>query len=298
MELLATMTAAITRTIDSLPDLSFSVGHVTLNLYVVLKAIAVICILLWLSGLAVRLLDARLARVRDMRASNRTLILKIFQIMLYCMVFMVGMQVLGISLTALSVFGGALGVGLGFGLQKIASNFVSGIILLFEKSIEVGDLIELSDGTTGFIRQTHARYTLLETQDGKEVLIPNEEFISQRVISWTHSDTLARAQISVTLAYDTDFNLAKRLMLEAANAHPKRDAEHPSLAVLHAFADHGVELHLYFWVRNVIDGRMEPRSDVMQAMLTAFNQHGIRIPYPQREVRVTDTTQSMAGEGA
>jgi small-conductance mechanosensitive channel len=200
------------------------------------------------------------------------------------------MQTFGINLTALSVFGGALGVGLGFGLQKIASNFISGLILLFEKSIEPNDLIELADGTTGFIRRTKARYTLLETQDGRDVLIPNEEFISHRVISWTHSDKHARAEILVTISYGCDVNLARQIMLDAANSHPKRAQSRPSLCVLHQFKDFGIELLLYFWVADIVDGRLEPRGEIMQTIMERFNANGITIPYPQRELRVTNVT--------
>ncbi|MES2983763.1 MAG: mechanosensitive ion channel domain-containing protein [Pseudomonadota bacterium] len=272
-------------TLETLSALSFSIGTVTLNVYLILKGIAAIFVLQWLASFSIRMVDNRLRRIRDMRASNRLLILKICQIALYCFVFVFGMQLLGISLTALSVFGGALGVGLGFGLQKIASNFISGIILLFEKSIEVGDLIELADGTTGFIRQTNARYTLLEAPDGREVLIPNEEFISQRVVTWTHSDKRARVEIIISVAYDSDMEQVRQLMIDAANAHPKRKNDREPICSLTAFGNSGVELRLYFWIIDVTDGRQEPRSEVMQAILKSFKAHGIVIPYPQQEVR-------------
>ncbi len=273
-------------TLEVLTAASFTVGKVEISLYLILKAILVVVALWWVASFIMRVTDSRLRRIRDMRASNRTLILKIFQIVLYCFVFIMGMQMLGIDLTALSVFGGALGVGLGFGLQKIASNFISGIILLFEKSIEVDSMIELADGTVGFIRETHARYTLLETQDGREIMIPNEEFISQRVTSWTYSNRFARADIAITIAYDSDFELAQKLMLAAADSHPKRTKLRPSMCVLNAFRDSGVELHLYFWVADVTDGRMEPKSEVMLAIMKAFKANNITIPYPQRELRV------------
>ncbi len=292
MEFLDALNTALVHLIDRL-DLDFSIGHATFNLYTIVKGIASIVVLLWLSGLAIRLVDSRLKRVTHMRASNRTLILKMFQILLYCFVFLCGMQLLGISLTALSVFGGAVGVGLGFGLQKIASNFVSGIILLFEKSIEVGDLIELSDGTTGFVRQTNARYTLLETPDGRDILIPNEEFINHRVTSWTHSNKLARTQISISVGYDSDIELARKLMLDAAHAHPKYSNLRPSRCVLNSFGDNGIELYLHFWITDITDGRLEPKSDVMLAILQAFKANNIAIPYPQREVRVIHTATAI-----
>lgn len=275
---------------STLAGATLQIGNVTLNPLAIAKAIIVILVLLWLVGMLVRVLDRRMRRIKGMRASNRALILKLLQVLLYCVVFLIGMQMMGINLTALSVFGGALGVGLGFGLQKIASNFISGIILLSEKSIEVNDVIELADGTIGTIKRTGGRYTLLEAQDGREVMIPNEEFISQRVISWTHTDKHARVELSVTVGYESNMELARKIMLDAANNHPKRVKARPSLCVLHAFRDSGVEIHLYFWVADIVDGRMEPKSDVMTAILGGFRSHGITIPYPQRELRVTNVT--------
>lgn len=273
-------------TTQILSDISFKLGSVEVSLYLILKGITVIFILHWLASFSVRMTDMRLRRITSMRASNRTLIIKIFQILIYCMIFMVGMQMLGINLTALSIFSGALGVGLGFGLQKIASNFISGIILLFEKSIEVGDMIELADGTIGTIRLTQARYTLIETFDGRDIMIPNEEFISQRVTSWTHSSLEARTEIQVSVGYESDIELAQKLMIEAAKSHPKCHPSRAPMCVMNAFGDSGIALQLFFWVANVTDGRMEPRSDVMLAILKAFKANNISIPYPQRETRI------------
>ncbi len=280
----------------ALQEVKFSVGNAELNLFLIFKGIAAIVILQSLASFSISLTERRLRKIRDLRASNRALILKIFQIALYCFLFIVAMQVLGINLTALSVFGGALGVGLGFGLQKIASNFISGIILLFEKSIEVDDLIELADGTTGVVRKTNARYTLLEMLDGKEVLIPNEEFISQRVISWTHSHTKARAEIIVTISYDSNMAKAKELMLECARAHPKCLKNPAPNCFATAFGENGVEMRLYFWILDAVDGRIEPKSDVIFAIMSTFSTNNITIPYPKREVFYTNAATPMVGE--
>lgn len=282
----------LTAAFETLSAATIKLGNISLSPYGVIKSLVVICVMLWFSGVVTRRLERRLKR-SDMRASNRALIMKMVQIALYCLVAVAGMQVMGINLTALSVFSGALGVGLGFGLQKIASNFISGIILLFEKSIEVGDLIELADGTVGFVRRTHARYTLLEAQDGRDVLIPNEEFITHHVINWTHRDKHARADITVTIGYECDVALAKKLMLEVANAHPKHAAKRPNLCVVHAFGDVGITLLLHFWVADVRDGRLEPKGEVMEEILRRFKEHHITIPYPQREVRVRSMDEAL-----
>ena len=148
-------------TVDALTELQFSIGSVKLNAYLIFKGVAAVIILQAIASGLTRAVDRQLARAKRIRASNRLLIMKIFQIVLYSIIIIVGMQMLGINMSALGVFGGAVGVGIGFGLQKIASNFISGIILLFEKAIEIGDLIEFADGTSGYVRQTKARYTLI-----------------------------------------------------------------------------------------------------------------------------------------
>lgn len=288
----------LSKATESLSSASFALGNISINPYTIIKSLIVVVVLFWLAGFAIKRVDRRLRKVQGMRASNRALIMKLLQIVVYCFVFVIGMQLLGINLTALSVFGGALGVGLGFGLQKIASNFISGIILLFEKSIEVGDLIELADGTTGFVRRTNARYTLMETQDGRDILIPNEEFITRHATNWTHRDKHARAEITVTVAYDSDIPLAKSIMLDAANTHPKRAKSRPSMCVVNSFKDFGIELLMYFWVSDVTDGRAEPKGEIMETILLTFKAKNITIPYPQREVRMTHVNQAIGEASA
>lgn len=280
--------------VNTLTDTVLTVGGAQITLYAVLKAIAALGLLIWLSNMLVHLLDRRLRRVRRLHVSNRMLIMKLFQIVLYVVVFLVALHVLGVGLTTLSVFGGALGVGIGFGLQKIASNFISGIILLFEKSIETGDLIELSDGTTGYIRHTGARYTRVEMLDGREIFIPNEEFISQRIINWTHSHTRGRAEVAFSVAQGTDLEKAGALMVEAARSCPRALPVPEPLAFVTGFADGAVQMILYFWVADMVDGRIGPRHEVLLAISKAFREAGIIIPCPQRIVYMQDTTPEKA----
>jgi small-conductance mechanosensitive channel len=276
----------------ALKAIKFSVGAVKLTAFLVIKTILAIIVLFWVSGFVVDLVDRRIRKITSINVSTRALISKIFQILLYFIVFIIILQILGINLTALSIFGGALGVGLGFGLQNIASNFVSGIILLFEKSVQVGDMIELTDGTVGTVRQTSARYTLIETIDAREVLIPNADFISQRMVNWTYSNKRARGTIPVTVAYGTDLERVKELMLSAARAHPKCLADPAPNAFVTGFADNGVAMTLYFWIADVTDGRLEPSSDIMIALWKAFQAEGITIPFPRRDIYVTGAVTS------
>lgn len=269
---------------EILDSLSIKYGNQKFTALMVVKGLSAIIVLFWFASRLMQILTGRINRMSGIHLSHRTLIAKTLQIFLYFMVFIIALQIVGVDLTALSVFGGALGVGLGFGLQKIASNFISGIILLMERSIEVGDLVELADGTIGFIRKTGARYTLMETPDCRDILIPNEEFITQRSISWTHSNQTGRVVVDVGVSYDSDLELVQQLMLEAAMSHP-RCLKHPApLCILNNFADSSVNFTLYFFIDHISQGRMEPRSEVMFNIWHAFKEHGVEIPYPQRVV--------------
>ena len=263
-------------------EVKFHIGKTEFDLYLVLKTIVAVIALFWVASFLTRLTERRLRRMRHLHASNRALILKIFQIFLYFVVFVVGLQAVGVDITALSFFGGALGVALGLGLQKTASNFVSGIILLFEKSVEIGDVVELADGSSGMVRQTSTRYTLIEMIDGKEVLIPNEELINQRVINWTHSHARGRVEIILQVAFTADIEKARAIMLECAIAHDKCLTTPKPMCIYSRFPEGNVEITLYFWIADMADGRLEPRSDVIHAIWQRFRTEGIETAPPQR----------------
>lgn len=267
---------------EALKAIKFSIGDVKLSAFIIVKTISAIIILFWIAGFLIDRVDYRLKRMHGVHVSNKALMSKLFQILIYFAVFIIILQVIGISMTALSVFGGALGVGIGFGLQKIASNFISGIILLFEKSSQIGDLVELADGTTGIIQQTSARYTHISAFDGREILIPNEDFITQRTVNWTYTNKRARVDIPIGVAYDTDLEKAKELVVAAARAHPKCLADPAPACFYTAFADSSINMVLYFWVEDVTDGRLGPKSDVIIAIQKSFDENGIVIPFPHQ----------------
>ncbi|MAL79002.1 MAG: mechanosensitive ion channel protein MscS [Sneathiella sp.] len=267
-------------------DFAFHVGDVRFSAYLLVKAIFLIVLIFWFIGLVSDMLETRIKAIRTIRASNKSLIIKAIQIILYFMAFLSILGVLGINLTALTVFSGAVGIGIGFGLQKIASNFISGIILLFEKSVEEDDLIELNDGTTGFVREIGARFTRIETYQGYEVMIPNEDFITNRVTNWTFTNNRSRIDINVGVAYGTDLALAQRLILEAANENPRCLKEPAACCFLIDFADSSINFTLYFWIENVLDGRAEPRSDVLFSIWRKFKEYNIEIPFPQRDITI------------
>ena len=271
----------------SAKDFTTTIGHVRISAYEALKAVYATIILIWLTSLTSDFGGNRIKRLRWINASNRELLLKGFQILVYFVAFVIGLHILGIDLTALTVFGGAFGIGIGFGLQKVTSNFISGLILLMEKAVEIGDLIELTDGTMGFLRHTNARYTLVETPDGREIMIPNEDFMTNRVTNWTYSNNLGRVEVLVSVSYESDPEKARELILEAAMEHPRCISEPQPACFLQNFGENGLQFQLFFWVSDVTEGRFEPKSDVMLAILKKFTGHGIEIPYPQREIHFT-----------
>jgi len=199
---------------------------------------------------------------------------------------MLALNILNIKASSLAFFGGAIGIGLGFGLQKITSNFISGLILLFEKSIEEGDLVELENGVYGFIKNTGARYTLIETFDSKEIMIPNEEFITKNVVNWTYSNKQGRIDINIGVSYKCDIEKARELILEAAKEHKLCSVFPEPDCFLREYGDSSVNFLLYFWVDDVTKGRYEPQSDVMRSIWKKFKDNNIEIPFPQRDVHI------------
>ena len=257
-----------------------------MSVYGALRAGLTLALLFWIAAIVSDIIEKRLGKVRRLRAATRTLLTKIIQIALYFVVFLMAMNVVGIDLTALTVFSGALGIGLGFGLQKIASNFISGLILLMEKSVEYGDLIELPDGTVGFVKKSAARYTLIETLDTKEILVPNEDFITNRVTNWTLSNPKGRVQIPVGVSYDSDIEKAQALILEAAREHSACIDEPAPQCFLRNFGDSSVDFVLHFWVGDVTKGRWGPQSEVMFEIWRKFKKNKIEIPFPQRDLHI------------
>jgi len=275
-----------------LPDLiaivegiSFSVGKQKLNLWLVLQGLVTVLITLvvalWLGGLV----EARLARARELDANLRTVFTRLAKVLLLTLAVMIGLPLVGIDLTTLSVFGGALGVGLGFGLQKIASNYVSGFIILLDRSIRIGNIISVG-AERGQVTQITTRYTVLKSSSGIEAIVPNEILVGSVVQNESFSDPRISVTLGVQVAYAADVELALGLMREAAAQQARVLAEPPPKAFLLAFKDSGMDLELCFWISDPEMGSQQIRSDINLAMLRAFAAAGIQIPYPQREVRL------------
>lgn len=261
-------------------------GKYSFTPYEILNTLITLALIIWVASIVAGMGERLISGLPRVRLSDKAILIKIVQIAVYVIAFAAALDMLGIDLTTFAVLGGALGIGLGFGLQKIASNFISGLILVFERSIRVGDLVQMTDGITGYVRHAGARYTRLETFDGKEVLIPNEDFITGRVINWTYSNKKARVEIKVGISYTADLERAREIMLACAAAHPRCLPDPPPVCHVREFGDSAINLLLLFFVEDVTDGLYGPQSDVMIAIWKKFRETGIDLPFPQRDITI------------
>jgi small-conductance mechanosensitive channel len=262
-------------------------GTVRLSIYTVIKAFVILLAVFWLSGIISRKSKDLIKKSKTIKIGNKVIINKMIDMTMYFVVFFIILRVFGVDMTAFAVIGGAVGVGIGFGLQKIASNFISGIILLFEKSVEVGDLVESEDGKIfGTITHFSARYTLIETLDGKEIMVPNEDFITSKVINWTYNNSRGRVEIKVRISYDSDVKKAQELMIQAAIEHPRCLRYPTTECYVREFGEYSINITLFFWICNVIEGRLAPKSEIMISILDKFAENNIKIPLPQRDIYV------------
>jgi len=259
-----------------LSSIAFDVGHYHISMLHLLNGLVILVFVFWLASVSSRALESYLRRSSTLSYNGRELTVKGFKIFVYFIALVITMSAIGIDLTAFAIFGGALGVGLGLGLQKLSSNMFSSITLLMEKSIKIGDLIEVG-GYTGWVRQLNMRYALIETFDGREIIIPNEELVSTRIINWTHTTNRACVDIKVTIDFDSDAVAAQALMLEAAHEHPLCLDDPAPSCWLREFAGNGLNFVLTFWIADIKQGRVRPQSDVMFSILEKFRKAGIKL---------------------
>jgi small-conductance mechanosensitive channel len=278
-------------TMALLDSWAINIGQVRLSPLSAIKIALALWFALWLANALSSLLERQLHRSTNTNASTRVLISKLTRITLVLLAILIALSSVGIDLTALAIFSGALGVGLGFGLQKIFSNLVSGVILLMDKSIKPGDVISLGP-TYGWINYLGLRYASVITRDGIEHLIPNEELITQRVENWSFSNKLVRLKAPIGISYDSDVRLAIKLCIEAAQMAPRVQLDPPPKVQLMGFGDSSVNLELRLWVNDPEEGRANILSEVMLNIWDSFHEHGINIPFPQRDLHV----KSLLGE--
>ena len=269
--------------IDNLDSHAVTFGQMRLTGLALIKGIVFLFASLWLASLTGDFVERWAQRNSDLTPSFKVLLGKLSKVLFVTIAILLSVSATGVDLTTLTVFSGAIGLGLGFGLQKIVSNLVAGIIILTDKSIKPGDVIELGD-TFGWIGNLRARFVSVVTRDGREYLIPNEDFITERVINWTFSNQQVRIDVKFGVSYDSDPHLIKRLAVEAANSVPRVQQSPPSVCHLVEFGDSSINFVLRFWIRDAINGLTNVRGDVLLACWDTFAQNDIKIPFPHREV--------------
>lgn len=249
-----------------------------------IKAGALLILALWLTNIASNFVESQINRSSDLTPSIQVLLVKMVRMGLMVVAIAIALGAVGINLSALAVFTGAAGVGIGLGLQKIVANFISGLILLVDKSVKPGDLVTIGD-SSGRISAMKTRYISVAAGDGREFLIPNEDLVTQKVVNWTYTDKNTLVKVSFGTNYDADPRLVCKLAIDIAAAAPRAIKSRPPNCILTEFTEAGMKFSLTFWIADP-DGMDNVKSDVMLALWDAFKREGIRVPYPVREIRV------------
>lgn len=287
----------LTPIVTYLDTVRFSSGNISVSLYTLARVLIFGSVLFWLGRQSNNTGKQYIRQQQALDVGTREVFAKLFEIAVFCIIFILLLQIVGINLTALAVFGGALGVGLGFGLQSIASNFISGVIILLDRSLTVGDFIELEDGRAGVIRELTMRSAILKTFEGKDIVVPNETFVTSSFINWTHENKKQRYSIEFQVAYSTDIEPMLDMLKELVASHPQvlsgegvTEEELPD-AEISGFGDSGVNILIEYWMEGIDDGRNRVDADLNLMIFKALKEHGVEIPFPQREVR-------LVGQGA
>jgi small-conductance mechanosensitive channel len=259
-------------------------GGLRLTPLLLIKAGALLILALWLTNIAANFAESQINRSSDLTPSIQVLLVKMIRMGLMVIAIAIALGAVGINLSALAVFTGAAGVGIGLGLQKIVANFISGLILLVDKSVKPGDLVTIGE-SSGRISAMKTRYISVAAGDGREFLIPNEDLVTQKVVNWTYTDKNTLVKIPFGTNYDADPRLVCKLAIETAAAAPRAIKGKPPNCILIEFAEAGMKFSLTFWIADP-DGMDNVKSDVMLALWDAFKHEGIRVPYPVRELKI------------
>jgi small-conductance mechanosensitive channel len=271
-------------TIDALDSVSVVFGGLRLTPLLVIKLGVLLAFALWVTNIASNFAENQITRAGDLTPSIQVLLIKIVRLGLMVLAVTMTLSAVGIDLSALAIFSGAAGVGIGFGLQKIIANFISGIILLADKSVKPGDLVTIGD-SSGRISAMKTRYISVAAGDGREFLIPNEDLVTQKVTNWTYTDKNTLVKVNFGTNYDADPRMVCKLAVEIASAHPRATKGKTPNCILTEFTEAGMKFSLTFWIPDP-DGMDNVKSDVMLSLWDAFKREGIRVPYPVREIRV------------
>ena len=269
-------------------------GKATFSLWALLKSVVVVTGFVVITSLIARTVERRVMAMQSLALSTRIGISKFSYFFLIGLGILLGVNATGVDLTALTVLTGAIGLGLGFGLQAITSNFVSGFVLLMDKSIKPGDVISFTQhtGTStenfGWVQELRGRYVVVRDRDGVETLVPNQNLITNSVINWSYSDQRVRLRLPVMISYQDDPEVALEILIEAAREHPRILRDPGPVSRLMSFEDYGMKVEVRFWIRDPMNGVNNVRSDVNRKIFKLFREAGITIPVSQHEIRVLD----------
>ena len=287
--------------VAALDGIGVNLGKTRVSVWSVAKLLVTVSLFvlgaMWIS----RWLERRVLKLDALAPTMRIGIAKFLQAFLVGLSVLVGLNAAGLDLTTLNVLTGAIGIGLGFGLQSIAANFVSGFVLLMDRSIKPGDVISFTGmpGTAtegfGWVEELRGRYVVVRDRDGVSTLVPNQNLITNPVVNWSYADPRVRLKLPVRVSYQSDPELAMRLMLQSTVGHPRVIQDPAPVARLMSFGDHGIELELRFWIPDPAAGVNNVRSDVNRAIWRLFREHGIVIPVAQREVRLEMVNPQVGG---
>jgi small-conductance mechanosensitive channel len=275
-------------TVEALDSVSIVLGGLRLTPLLLIKLGVLLVVALWLTNIASNFVENRITRSADLTPSIQVLLVKMVRLALMIFAVAVAMSAVGINLSALAIFSGAAGVGIGFGLQKIVANFISGIILLADKSVKPGDLVTIGD-SSGRISAMKTRYISVAAGDGREFLIPNEDLVTQKVTNWTYTDKNTLVKVNFGTNCEADPRLVCKLAIDVAATAKRAIKGKPPNCLLTEFAEAGMKFSLTFWIADP-DGMDAVKSEVMLALWDAFKREGIRVPYPVREIRVRGGT--------
>ncbi|MDD5403769.1 MAG: mechanosensitive ion channel [Sulfuricella sp.] len=279
------ITGFLPEILQMLDDLSFHVGRNRISLLLILSGLLSVTVTMLAALWIASALEARLMRAEHMNMSLRVVLAKFSRAALLLIGMLVALPLAGIDITILSVFGGALGVGIGFGLQKIASNYVSGFIILLDRSIRIGDLVTV-DNRYGTVTNITSRYAVIKGMDGTEAIIPNEALIASTVLNHSYTNRELRVGIALQVSYESPLEKAMEIMREEAAKHTRVLQDPPPRVFLKNFGDNGIDLELSAWINDPEEGQLNLRSEISLAIWRRFQQEGIEIPYPQRVVRI------------
>jgi len=280
----------------ALDSIAFNLGDMRVSALIVLKSTILLTGLLWLATNTGNFLETRVKLLTDLTPSLQVLIGKFIKIFLVITAIAIAFNGVGIDLTVLAVFSGAIGVGLGFGLQKVVSNFISGIVILLDKSIKPGDTISVGE-TFGWIRELRARFVSVVTRDGREYLIPNEEFITERVINWSFTDKMVRLDVDFGVSYDSNPHLVSKTAIAATESVERVSNAKKPVCWMTEFGDSSLNFKVRFWISDPENGLTNIRGMVMLALWDAFQENNISIPYPHREIIMKSTIEPGKTDG-